>query len=298
MRLKCFNLTERFMKNQIRLLILAPICFFAIQPFFSVLKAQLERERTVTVQPVRDVFPASSSIGLHTVRLPSSGNLNSSIAHLFGPLNGGIERFFGLDDGANTRIGLEYGLSDRASIGIGRMTFNKVVDLSSKFSLFRQTSDGSTPVSLAIRASTGISTVSGAGLEFSERLSYLFSAMAARKMTSLSFQLSPMIAHFNNPFQGNPSRLAGLGIIINYDLNDRFTLSADYLPVFGNRNEGTQNAGGVSLNILTGGHVFQVFISTSQWHGEQYIMATNRDGFFDGEFRFGFNIHRVFNLKR
>jgi hypothetical protein len=66
--------------------------------------------------------------------------------------------------------------------------------------------------------------------------------------------------------------------------------------VIGQRHAFSKDALAVALNINTGGHVFQLFLSSSQWHNEQYIMANNRDKFWKGEFRFGFNIHRVFGL--
>lgn len=259
--------------------------------------AQLPRERVETDEPVYNVFWAPTNIGISTVRNLSQYSLNSTVLHTFGPVSRGIDQFFGLDDGANTRIGLEYGIHDRLSVGVGRMTFNKVVDFRTKYNIIRQTTTDSTPLELAVKISSGINTTSGTGLEFSDRLSYFTSVMVARKFNHFSLQLSPMIAHFNNVAEGNPNQLLGLGILVNYELNDRFAVSGEYLPVIGDRNSGTDDALAFALNIDTGGHVFQVFFTTSQWHNEQYIMANNRDRFFDGDFRFGFNIHRVFGLR-
>lgn len=262
-------------------------------------EAQLERKRAVEDQPVQNVFWATRNIGISTVQNPSAKNLHSSVLHTFGLVDGGIDRFFGLDDGTNTRIGLVYGLTDRWSLGIGRMTFLKIVDIQSKANILRQTESGSMPIDLAVKGSVGISTLSGAELEFSERLSYFGSVMIARKFNRVSLQLSPMYSQFNKTsgIAGSDfERLFGLGILMNVELNNRFALSAEYLPVFGDRNPGTNDAMALALNINTGGHVFQVFLASSQWHNEQYIMANNTDRFWEGDFRFGFNIHRVFGL--
>lgn len=261
-------------------------------------ESQLARERTVQTRYVDKVFWAGSNIGISTVENLPAGNLNSTIMHTFGLVEGGLDRFFGMDDGANTRLGIDYGLSDRISLGIGRMTFNKIVDLRSKISIFRQTSSGSNPVSLAVKIAAGINTTPGLGLEFSDKLSYFASVMIARKSGPFSMQLTPMIAFFNRTVGSNPDQLFGTGILLNYDISDRFSLSGEYLPLFGTRNASTQDAMGVAVNIDTGGHIFQMFLTTSQWHGEQYIMANNSHRFWDGDFRFGFNIHRVFGLKR
>lgn len=264
--------------------------------FYTNANAQLQRERVQIDEPVDNVFWATTNIGLSTVRNLSAKNLNSSIAHTFGRVDGGIDQFFGLDQGANTRIGLDYGITDRFSIGIGRMTFNKVVDLRGKYNILRQTTSGSVPVELAVKLSAGITTLSGFGFEFHERLSYFTSLMVARKFNQFSAQLSPMFAHFNNVSGQNPNQLYGLGTLVNYELNHRFSISAEYLALIGNRNPGAENSMGVALNIDTGGHIFQVFFTSSQWHNEQFIMANNRDRFWEGDFRFGFNIHRVFGM--
>ena len=258
--------------------------------------AQLSRERVETNPAVEDIFWGTTNICIGTVQNVSGNNLKSTVMHTFGLVSGGADVFWGLDLGANTRLGLDYGITDRVSVGIGRMTFNKVVDIRSKVNVLRQTENGSVPFDMAVKVSTGISTLSGRGLVFSDRLSYLISLMAARKFDRLSFQVTPMFARFNRVPEGDQNNLFGVGILTHYELNERFALSAEYLPVLGDRNPGTEDMMALSLNINTGGHIFQIFFSSSQWHGEQYIMANNADRFWEGDFRFGFNINRVFGL--
>lgn len=262
----------------------------------AILYAQLQRERAETSGTVDNIFQAPTNIGLSTVQNISANNLNLSVLHTFGLTRRGLEHFWGLDDGANTRIGLDYGFSNRFSAGIGRMTFDKVVNLRTKYNILRQTADNQSPLELAVKVSAGITTRSGFDGEFRDRLSYLFSVMIARKFDSLSLQVSPMAAFYNRVPEGRQDQLYGAGIIASYNLNERFSLSAEYLPVIGDRNTSTEDAFGIALNIDTGGHVFQVFLASSQWHNEQYIMANNRDTFWGGDFRFGFNINRVFGL--
>ncbi|WP_340106975.1 DUF5777 family beta-barrel protein [Rhodohalobacter sp. 8-1] len=259
-------------------------------------EAQLSRERVETNPVVEDIFWGTTNVGIGTVQNVSGNNLKSTVMHTFGLVSGGADVFWGLDLGANTRLGLDYGITDKVSVGIGRMTFNKVVDIRSKVNVLRQTESGSVPLDVAVKLSTGISTLSGRGLAFSERLSYLVSLMAAKKFDRLSFQLAPMFARFNRVSAGDQNNLFGLGFLTQYELNERFALSAEYLPVLSDRNLGTEDMMALSLNINTGGHIFQIFFSSSQWHGEQYIMANNSDKFWEGDFRFGFNINRVFGL--
>lgn len=280
--------------KQLALKILAAVFLFSLAPEVS--DAQLKRERSVTSVLAEPAFSATKNIGISTIINPSGGDLHYSILHTFGLVDGGIDRFYGLDDGANTRLGLIYGVTDRFSIGVGRMTFRKVVDISAKVNLMQQTKDTGRPMSIALKGATGISTVSGQGLDFNERLSYFTSVMFARKFNTVGIQLTPMYSYFNRVLGEDEQHLFGLGVLLQVDLNERLNLSWEYLPVLGNRNPGTNDAMALSLNIDTGGHVFQIFFASSQWHNEQYIMANNSDRFWEGDFRFGFNIHRVFGL--
>jgi len=280
--------------KQLALKILAAVFLFSLAPEVS--DAQLKRERSVTSVLAEPAFSATKNIGISTIINPSGGDLHYSILHTFGLVDGGIDRFYGLDDGANTRLGLIYGVTDRFSIGVGRMTFRKVVDISAKVNLMQQTKDAGRPLSIALKGATGISTVSGQGLDFNERLSYFTSVMFARKFNTVGIQLTPMYSYFNRVLGEDEQHLFGLGVLLQVDLNERLNLSWEYLPVLGNRNPGTDDAMALSLNIDTGGHVFQIFFASSQWHNEQYIMANNSDRFWEGDFRFGFNIHRVFGL--
>jgi len=280
--------------KQLALKILAAVFLFSLAPEVS--DAQLKRERSVTSVLAEPAFSATKNIGISTIINPSGGDLHYSILHTFGLVDGGIDRFYGLDDGANTRLGLIYGVTDRFSIGVGRMTFRKVVDISAKVNLMQQTKDAGRPVSIALKGATGISTLSGQGLDFNERLSYFTSVMFARKFNTVGIQLTPMYSYFNRVLGEDEQHLFGLGVLLQVDLNERLNLSWEYLPVLGNRNPGTDDAMALSLNIDTGGHVFQIFFASSQWHNEQYIMANNSDRFWEGDFRFGFNIHRVFGL--
>lgn len=272
------------------------VCIVGLTFYPKTANAQLQRERAVPDAPVDDVFWTITNIGISTVQNISEKNLNTSVTHTFGLIGGGIDRFYGMDDGANTRLGLDYGIKDRFSLGVGRMTFNKVVDLRGKYHILRQTTTDSMPIDLGVKVSTGISTIAGIGLEFSDRLSYFGSIMIARKFNRVSLQLTPMVAHFNMVAEGNQNQLYGFGILTNYEVTDRLALSAEYLPVISERHQGTSDAMAIALNIDTGGHVFQIFFSSSQWHNEQFIMANNRDKFWEGDFRFGFNINRVFGL--
>ncbi|MDZ7693514.1 MAG: DUF5777 family beta-barrel protein [Balneolaceae bacterium] len=265
----------------------------------SLLLAQMERER-VTGQPdeaVSETFWAPKLAGMSTVETLGEKNMNVTIMHNFGPLNQEpFRNFLGMDFGATVRLGIDYGITEQWSVGVARTSPQKLYDFGSKLRLFQQNRGGSIPISVAVKGNLGINTNEN-GFSFSERLNFLGSVMAARKFSdTFSLQLTPMYAHFNRVFEGQENGHFALGIGGEVHLSDRWALMAEYFPVFGDRSAGTKNAFSVGVNIETGGHVFQLFFKSSNWHTEQHVISQNTEDFWAGDIRFGFNVNRVFWL--
>lgn len=263
----------------------------------SIAFGQMTRERVNTGGPVEETFWAPNLIGMSTVQHIGPGNLNVNIMHNFGILTDEpVKDFLGFDDQANVRIGLDFGITDTWSVGVGRTTFDKVYDFRSKLTVLRQTKDNRIPVSLGIKGDIGIKTLED-GSDFSDRLNFFSSLMISRRFVDkISLQVTPMYAHFNTVRAGERNDHIAIGLGGEYRVSERFALIAEYYPVIGDRSINTQNAFGLGINIETGGHVFQLFIESTRWHTEQYIISRNDLNFFEGDFRFGFNINRLFWL--
>lgn len=278
---------------RIRILLLSTIMALLCLPAH----AQMERERAVTDPAVEEIFWTHGLVATGTVQQVPAGNLNVTIMHSFGVLsNRTLQNFFGLDSPPNVRLGLDFGLTDGWSVGIGRTTFEKVVDLRTQLVLLRQGAGGAPPLSLSLKGDLGVSTVENRR-PLSDDLSGTASLMAARRFgEAFSLQLSPMVSWFASPLPGNDGTLAGVGVGAEYRMSDRYALFAEWLPVIGNRFEGAHNAFSVGLDIETGGHVFQLFFSNTQWHTEQYAISHTNTDFWAGDFRFGFNVNRIFQL--
>lgn len=259
----------------------------------------MERQRVETDDRIEEVFWAPNLIAMSNVENLGSGSLNVTIMHNFGiATNRPIQNFFGLDSGPNVRLGLDFGITDYWSVGIGRSTFEKIVDLRTKISFLNQTESGSMPVGLALKGDIGFTTVEN-NRPFQDDLNYLISLPIAKKISKeLSLQIAPMYVHFNtvNNSAGNVNDLFSLALGGEYRLSRRYALMAEYYPVLSNRNPGTTDAFSLGLNIETGGHVFQLYFASSNWHTEQFVIARNRDNFWAGDFRFGFNVNRIFPL--
>ncbi len=263
--------------------------------------SQMKRERAFSDRPVGEIFLTTRIAGTSSVSLLEQGDLNYMIMHNFGEISTGIDNFYGIDQGANVRMAFEYGLSDRLSIGIGRTSVDDNVDLTGKIALLRQMESGKVPVSVVFKGNVGITTEKAYDISFVERLNYLGSLMIARKFEdSFSLQLSPMVAHFNTVFPSPGQQLdnttIGLGIGGRIKINERRSLTFEYLPAISGKNPGVVNHAAFGYEIETGGHVFQIFLMSGRMFTEQHLLARNEVDFFAGDFRLGFNINRVFGL--
>lgn len=259
--------------------------------------AQMERQRAETNPTIDDAFWTPTLVTQATTEHIAARNLNVTIMHSFGiATENAIRNFFGFDLVQNVRLGLDLGLADRWSVGIGRSSQLNVVDLRTKYALLQQNTSNSKPVSLSLKGGVGVVTQENRR-SFKDDLSTIVSGIISRKFSdTFSLQLSPMYGHFNRVDNIGSIDLFAVGVASSLHLSNRFALVAEYYPVLGDRPAGTKNAFSMGLNIETGGHVFQLFFTSTDWHLEQYVMADNNEQFWAGDFRFGFNVNRIFGL--
>ncbi len=290
--------------KKIQSILLALLCLML---FPSLLIAQLERERVVTDQPEELIFMAPRNINLYTVEPLSKGELHYSIMHTFGEVNGGVSELWGIDQGANVRFSFEYGFGEQFSLGIGRSSMDKVYDLSSRYSLIRQRQNGGSPVSVTVIPSIGITTGSYGFLDvdynLSDRLNFNLAVPIARKMSDdLSLQLVPMITHFNRVgFElsvADPAENTyySIGVGGRFKIAPRTAITFQYIPPITDAENLDHNIG-IGIDVETGGHVFQMFFTTSRALNESYLVSSGNGDFLDGGYRFGFNINRLFRIR-
>jgi hypothetical protein len=285
-----------------RLILTTLLPFLAASSTF----AQMERSRAVQDGPVEELFLIGSIAGMSTVTNLEAKNLNTAIMHNFGLVSSGVEDFYGLDQGAAVRLGIDYGLTDKLSVGIGRTSVEDNVDIRFKYTLLRQLKSDRIPVEVAVKGDMGVNTQKNRHLNsftFTERLNFFGSVMVARKFNEqITFQVAPMISQFNTVIDEGTTTIpknthVGLGLGGRFKLNERKSITFEYLPVLTERNPGTKNHFALGYEVETGGHVFQMFFMSGKWFTEQQLMARTNTDFFAGDFRIGFNVNRMFNLK-
>jgi len=320
--------------------------------------------------------PQTHFMGTSLIYMPSTEDIGAKnlvfrFNHRFGNAKPGFDNFLGLDEGANTQLSLDYGITDRWSVGIARTSQFKTYEARTKFRLVTQdwfpftvslfgvagqeTSDQSLTFAYYTRSWTGNSTFDtqiNKGLNTYEltdqdKRSYMASLLISRKFTDrISIQASPMYTHRNFvPYNISNAR-TGLSIGGRFKITSRVDISFESIltpkrDYFGDNysvesqkttidgipqltgdqiNRGLAN-GSVSMNeillknlildksvehrfvplgmgvdIETGGHVFQFFVSNTRALAHTQLLRGADYDYNKKEFALGFNILRQFSL--
>ena len=253
---------------------------------------------------VTGTFKALYIVNLKTIEAPAAGALNVEIQHRFGSLNSGGYNLFGLDN-ATLRLGLDYGISDRLAVGIGRSSFYKTYDGYLKFKLLRQTDHSMhMPVSVSLLGSLSYYADTSLGkknLSDNSRFSYTTQIMIARKFNSLfSLEIVPTFIHYNMvPNTADKNNVFALAGGARMKISNRMALTAEYDYLFPNQltTPTVNHSLSFGWDIETGGHVFQLVFSNSQFLTESQFIGQMPISINKGDIYFGFNISRNFNLK-
>jgi len=253
---------------------------------------------------VSGTFKATHIVNMQTIESPAKNNLNFVIQHRFGQLNSGSYNFFGLDN-ATLRLGLDYGITDRLAVGLGRSSYLKTFDGWVKYKLLRQTEGRQMPVSVSILGNVTDYTQKIIGedyLTMKYRMAYAGQLLIARKFSSrLSLQVVPTYLHYNLiPTSSDKNNVFALGMGGRVKLTKRMSIDAeyDYLPSNQVVSTPVHNSFSLGWDIETGGHVFQLVFSNSQSMLETQYLTQTTGSWGNGDIYFGFNISRNFNLKK
>ncbi|MVN74976.1 hypothetical protein GO988_01410 [Hymenobacter sp. HMF4947] len=251
---------------------------------------------------VEATFKGTRVINGHSIETPGAGSLVFLISHRFGTLNSGAYEFFGLDQ-ATIRLGLEYGLTDRLAVGVGRSSLEKTFDGFLKYKLLRQsTGVGALPISVTLLATSALSSlkfVAPPERSTTSRFTYTYQALLARKISpSLSVQLMPTLLHRNYvDLSRDQNNVYALGGAVRQKLTKRLALTGEYYYLLpGATADDFRNALAVGFDIETGGHVFQLHFTNAQGMIEKFFIPQTTGNFFKGDIFFGFNISRAFQL--
>ena len=263
-------------------------------------------------RPVTEVFNSSLLIDQQTNIGPYKGGLELIIHHRLGTMENGFKDLAGIYGASNIRLGFNYGITEKLSVGIGTERMNKYQDLYAKYLILQQKRTGM-PISLSFLTQIGIDArneeVYAKSYAFTNRLSYFNQLIVSRKFNSkLSLQAAPSYIHFNavetdstkwNDYFG--ISLGGrfkfhneMAVIATYDQAFAFmpNLSAASKSERESKLVAPKPSFGLGLEIGSPTHCFMVFASNAYSIVPQKNFAYNSYSIRDGlkGIRIGFNL--------
>jgi hypothetical protein len=285
------------------LLSLISLLIFAQDDLMNIVNQSTPQEITYTTA----TFKSTRIMNGHSIERMPAGQLDVRISHRFGTLNSGGYNFFGLDV-SNIHLGLEYGITNWLMVGVGRSEYEKTYDGFAKFSILRQSSGTKDmPVSVSAVTSIALKTLKFPDQTitnyFTSRLAYVAQILVARKISEeLSVQLTPSYVHRNLvATELDPNDILALGAGARLKLTKRISLNGEYYYIANPKTYLSQqiyNPLSVGFDIETGGHVFQLFFTNSLGMTEKQFIGATTGQWKKGDIHFGFNISRVFTLKK
>jgi hypothetical protein len=273
--------------------------------FISPLFAQQDTLAQEKSKPVRFIFGTTTLIENNTTETPYKGGIELEIKHRFSLIQN-YHNLFGIYGSANTRIGLNYGITDKLMVGLGTTKDYKLQDIQWKYLILQQTEDNSMPVSLSyfgnIVADLRPEENFGPAESFKQihRLSYFTQLIVARKITKMfSVQVAPSLAYFNSvPLNadttaGYKNLNFGFSAGARANLFGEHSLILEYDQLLTNSSPDVPTRPNLSLGweIGTATHSFQIFASNYNQIINQRNLVFNTIDFKEADWLIGFNIH-------
>jgi hypothetical protein len=267
--------------------------------------AQEDTLKLATSKPVRFTFGTTTLVDINTTETPYKGGLQLEIHHRFSLIEN-YHNLFGIYGSANTRIGLNYGITDRLMIGAGTTKDNKLQDIQWKYAILQQTEDNKIPVSLSYYGNMVIDLrkeeVFGPAESFRQihRLSYFTQLILARKINNVfSVEVAPSLAYFNSVQENSDSTAAYKNLNIGISAGARanvfgsHSIILEYDKLLTKQNIAVQPKPNLSLGweISTATHTFQIFVANYNQIINQRNLVFNTNDWRKSEWLIGFNIH-------
>jgi hypothetical protein len=236
-------------------------------------------------------------VNVRTGKVAERGEINFRFSHRFtSPLFNQSNRpfdLFGLDSFAFTGLGMTYGVTNRLAVNVFRQVFDRKLEFSGDYSVFKA-GEGPSPISLLARAGIeGRNDFAGQGHEGHYVPS--IQLVASRSFFNrFSLNVDPTVVfNLKRPDNGAvENTLVAIGLGGSLKIRDNMALVGEFIPrVTGNprpsdflHSEPTVSFG---LQFRTNRHVFELVISNS-W--ETNIAGSALGG--PDEKHIGFNLYR------
>jgi len=267
--------------------------------FFAVILGLWLNAQEEEVKPVKNIFQGNRFVNLQSANVASKKELQMFIQHRFGNISGGFYELFGLDQ-ASMRLGFEYGFTKNFTFGIGRSTYLKTFDSFLKFRILTQTE--SFPLTTTITASGSVPTMKDVFPEeyndFSKKASGNVQLHVAKSFKWFAIQVSPgYIETGYIPIEKNSYSFFTVAAGGSVKISKKVSANVEYLYRFEDKIDYV-NPLSFSVDLDTGGHLFQILISNTQQMYDQAIITNPIGDWSKGNLFLGFNLVRGFNFNK
>tara|TARA_R110002049_G_scaffold298105_1_gene487629 strand:- start:116 stop:1006 length:891 start_codon:yes stop_codon:yes gene_type:complete len=205
----------------------------------------------------------------------------------------------------STRVGVEYGITDRLTTGVGWATLEDVFDGYLKYNLVRQIKNSKTsPLSITLFQNTSYRNENGVleNIRFIDRLNFTSQVLIARKFnTDFSLQISPTFIHTNSGADEDPNNHFALGFGGRYKVGGHVSLVSEYYYVVNPlKSKKTYGAFALGVNWDVRYLLLQFRLSNARSMVEDGFILNTQNNFNtqDGNLVFGFNAVFSFFLKQ
>lgn len=255
-----------------------------------------------TIDYIEAAFKTNRVIQGHSLENTAKGVMDFKISHRFGMLNTGFHELFGLDN-AMIRIGFDFGITDKLQVGIGRSNFQKVYDSYIKYKFLRQSKgQKNMPITMAwVSAVDLIGTKKNPDPEgkSSSRLAFTHQLIIGSKLSDkFSLQIMPTYLHRNLVAHDEKNDIITVGIGARQKLTNRFAITFESYIAPNQLGDNNHTSLSIGFDIETGGHVFQLHLTNSTAMSNRGFIAETTGDWTDGGVHFGFNVSRVFTVKK
>lgn len=294
-----------------KFILLATILIIGFSSGFS----QENSEKSKATKPekeapklIKNAFADIILINNQTTEGLRKNTLQMEIQHRFGKIDQGFRLgnnfdLLGIFGPSNIRLGINYGLTDKLTVGIGATKNNSLYNVQWKYKIFQQTETNKMPVSVTYYGNAAINiSVNSDFSTVSNRLSYFNQLLISRKFNKqLTLQIGPSVSHFNIIDLDRFPDISHYNFGVLFSGRYKFSAQSSFIfeyshPLTISESVGTKPDLGFGVEIATRTHTFQLFVSTANAMINQRNVVYNNLDFTKGDMQFGFNIIRRWNF--
>ena len=244
--------------------------------------------------PVVPAFETILLVDNQTTFNPYKGQWIVDIQHRFSQIKE-IKDLFGLFGSANTRLGVNYGVTDKIMLGLGTTRNFMLQDVRWKYSILTQNSR--LPISLSYSGNAVLDARADKyfGPEEDYKFVYRVSSMnqlivSSRIGEKVSLQVAPTFVWFNAVPEGYNNANAAISFDGRFQILGFQSIICEYTQPLIQADQKVYPNLALGVEIGTSTHAFRVFASSSNSIIMNQGIAFNDKNPWNGDFQFGFNI--------